>query len=85
MRLVDSIGVFVTKLMHNACDSVVVLCRKTVPYQSLEFEGATLALVVKLVVQGFGYIGIHAELADGPLLHHGGVARTGGGGGVEET
>ena len=71
MRLVDGIGVVVAELVHDLLDPVVVLGGEQVPDESLKLEGAALALVVELIVEGFGDVDVHAECSAGQLLHGG--------------
>jgi len=71
--LVDSVGVFVTELVHNLGYPVVVLCGECISDKAFELEGAALAFVVELVIQGFGDIDIHVQCAAQQLLHGGAV------------
>jgi len=73
VRLVDSVGVFVTELVHNLGYPVVVLCGECISDEAFEFEGAALALVVQLIVQSFGDIDIHVQCGARQLLHGGAV------------
>lgn len=73
MRLVDGVCIFVTELMDDLLDSVVVAGGEGLSDQAFELEGAALALVVQLIVERFGDVGIHDEFAlvVGQLLHGG--------------
>jgi hypothetical protein len=63
VRLVDSIGVFMTELMYNLRYPVVILCSECISDEAFELEGAALALVVELIIQSFGNIDIHVQCA----------------------
>jgi hypothetical protein len=63
VRLVDSICVFVAKLMYNLRYPVVILCSECISDEAFELEGAALALVVELIIQSFGDIDIHIQCA----------------------
>ena len=69
--LVDSVGIFVTKLVHNLGYPVVVLCSECISDEAFELEGAALALVVELIVQSLGDVDIHVQCAVQQLLHGG--------------
>ena len=57
--LVNRIGVLVAELVHDAGYPVVVLGGESVPDEALELERAALALVVELVIEGFGDVDVH--------------------------
>jgi hypothetical protein len=69
MRLVDSIGILLAELVHNTGYSVVVLCIQGMPDEALELECSALALVVELIVQRLGDVGVHGEGACAGRLH----------------
>ena len=67
--LVDSIGVLLAQLAHDAGYPVVVLGGEGIADEAFELECAALALVVELVIEGFGDIGVHGEVECSRTLH----------------
>lgn len=67
--LVDSIGVLLAQLAHDAGYPVVVLGGEGIADEAFELECAALALVVELVVEGFSDIDVHGEVAGRTSLH----------------
>ena len=67
--LVDSIGVLMAELVHDLCYPVVVLGSQCIPDEAFELERAALALVIELVIEGFGDIGVHGEVEWSRTLH----------------
>lgn len=61
MRLVNSIRIMVAELMHNLSYPVVVLRDEGISNEALELECAALALVVELIVERFGDVGVHID------------------------
>jgi len=57
--LVHGIGIVVAQLMDDAGDAGVVVGGEGIADQALELERAALALVVELVVQRLGDVGVH--------------------------
>jgi hypothetical protein len=72
--LVDSVRIVVAELVHNLRYSVVVLRLQGFANKGLELEGAALALIVELVVERFGDVGVHSDRGRQRPLH---VAATG--------
>jgi hypothetical protein len=62
MRVVNRVGVLVAQLVHNPGHSLVVLRIEGIPDQRLELEGTALALVVELIVERFGDVGVHGRV-----------------------
>lgn len=60
MGLMNCIRILVAELEHNLLDLCVVVGSERVPYEAFKLEGAALPLVVELVVERFGDIGIHS-------------------------
>lgn len=59
--LVDGVCIFVAELVHDSRYPVVVLCLKSIPYQTLELERTALSLVVELIIQRLGDVDVHVE------------------------
>lgn len=59
MRLVDRVGILVAELVHDARHALVVVRVQRVPDEAFELEGAALALVVELIVERLGDVGVH--------------------------
>lgn len=72
--LVDGVRIVVAELVHNLGYSVVVLRLEGLANKGLELERAALALVVELVVERFGDVGVHNDRGRQRPLH---VAATG--------
>ena len=61
MGLVDGVGVLMAELVHNPCYPVVVLGSEGITDEAFELECAALALVVELIIESFGDVGVHGE------------------------
>lgn len=72
--LVDGVRIVVAELVHNLRNPVVVLRLEGFANKGLELERAALALIVELVVERFGDVGVHNDRGRQRPLH---VAATG--------
>lgn len=70
MRLVNRVRILVTELVHDPGYPGVVPCVEGIANQAFELEGAALALVVELVVEGFGDAGVHGGMVAGQTISH---------------
>ena len=59
MRLVNSVRILVTKLMHNLLDPVKIADGQGLANKTFELESSTLALIVELIVESLGDVGVH--------------------------
>jgi hypothetical protein len=59
MRLVDGVGILVAELVDNLLDAVEIGGGEGLADEALELQGPTLALVVQLVIEGLGDVGVH--------------------------
>ena len=62
MRLMDSVCIVMTELMHNFGYPVVVLHSKCISNEALELECAAFALVIELIVKRFGDVRVHSDI-----------------------
>ena len=61
MGLMNGVGILVAELVHDPCYPVVVLGGEGIADEAFELEGSALALVVELIIERFGDIGVHGE------------------------
>jgi hypothetical protein len=59
VRLMDGIGILVAELVDNLLDAVEVGGGERLADEALKLQGPTLALVVQLVIEGLGDVGVH--------------------------
>lgn len=72
--LVDGVGIVMAELVHDFGYPVVVLRVQCVADEAFKLECAALALVVELVAERLGDVGVHVDRARRRPLH---VAATG--------
>jgi len=57
--LVDGVRILVAELVHDLLDAVEVDGGERFADEAFQLEGPALALVVELVIEGLGDVGVH--------------------------
>lgn len=69
VRLVNGVCIVVAELVDNLRYPVVVLRLEGIANEALKLQGAALALVIELIVECFGNVGVHIDSARRMPLH----------------